>query len=215
MKLSYISLFASVLSFSFAAPSPSPEGVAALLEPALTYESDTAKRDAGTKVKVVRATTKTVTPASLQSQMLYYHNAWRAHHAATPLTWNTTLAAAALKSASKCVFAHTTNNRYGENIAAGTYTNPAFYAAMWYNEVSLYNYNKPGFTEATGHFTQVVWRGSKQLGCAWVKCPGTFPWYLFCEYFPAGNVLPASNFASNVLRAKAAPKNPPQPPGNL
>ncbi|KAK6532163.1 hypothetical protein TWF694_003323 [Orbilia ellipsospora] len=214
MKFSYIALFASILSFGSAAPSPKAEGVAALVEPVSTYETDPTKRDPGTKVNVARAT-KTVTASMLQSLMLNYHNQARAHHGVTALTWNTTLAAAALKSASKCVFAHTANNKYGENIAAGTYTNPAFYAALWYNEGSLYNFSKPGFSEATGHFTQVVWRGTKQLGCAWVKCPGDFPWYLFCEYSPAGNVLPASNFATNVLRSKAAPPNPSQPSGNL
>jgi hypothetical protein len=34
----------------------------------------------------------------------------------------------------------------------------------WYDEVKLYNWSSPGFTMDTGHFTQVVWASSKQLG---------------------------------------------------
>ncbi|KAF3939205.1 Natrin-2 [Dactylella cylindrospora] len=110
---------------------------------------------------------------SLRQQMLAYHNGWRAHHGAAAMTWNTTMSVAALRSASKCVFAHTSNNPYGENIAAGTPNNPAWYAWLWYNEVNKYDYNNPGFSSATGHFTQVVWKNSKQLGCAFVSgCTG-------------------------------------------
>ncbi|EGX45305.1 hypothetical protein AOL_s00170g12 [Orbilia oligospora ATCC 24927] len=141
---------------------------------------------------------------SLRSEMLKYHNAWRAHHGAPALKWNTTLAMAALKSARKCVFAHTKNNEYGENIAAGTYTSPSYYASL------------PGFSSETGHFTAVVWKNTKQIGCAYVKnCAGGLPNMLFCEYSPAGNVLPASNFRTNVLPARTSPKNPAQPSPNL
>ncbi|KAK6508778.1 hypothetical protein TWF481_003548 [Arthrobotrys musiformis] len=153
---------------------------------------------------------------SLRNDMLKYHNAWRAHHSAPALKWNTTLAIAALKSARKCVFAHTKNNKYGENIAAGTYTNPAYYASLWYNEVSKYDFNNPGFSSETGHFTAVVWKNTKQIGCAYVKnCSGGLPNMLFCEYSPAGNVLPASNFKTNVLPARSSPKNPAQPSPNI
>ncbi|KAF3916784.1 hypothetical protein ABW20_dc0108211 [Dactylellina cionopaga] len=106
--------------------------------------------------------------------MIYYHNAWRAHHGTPPVVWNGTLALAAFKTATTCVYGHTPNNPYGENIAAGTYSNFGFYASLWYNEVSQYNFNNPGFAAATGHFTQVVWKDTKQIGCAFASgCPGT------------------------------------------
>lgn len=35
---------------------------------------------------------------------------------------------------------------------------------MWYDEVSLYDYGNPVFSRETGHFTQVVWKASTQLG---------------------------------------------------
>jgi hypothetical protein len=34
----------------------------------------------------------------------------------------------------------------------------------WYNEVSKYNYRNPGFSMATGHFTQLVWKNTKSIG---------------------------------------------------
>ena len=70
----------------------------------------------------------------------------------------------------------------------------------WYNEISDYNFADPGFSETTGHFTQVVWIGSTEVGCAWIDCnSATAPGYfLMCEYSPAGNVI--GYFAQNVLQ---------------
>lgn len=35
----------------------------------------------------------------------------------------------------------------------------------------MYNFTLPtGFTEETGHFTQLVWKSTKQVGCAAVNC---------------------------------------------
>lgn len=65
---------------------------------------------------------------------------------------------------------------------------------MWYNEVSSYNYNSPGFSMATGHFTQVVWNASTKLGMGLsVGAKGT---YCVGQYQPAGNY--AGQFPQNV-----------------
>ena len=78
-------------------------------------------------------------------------------------------------------------------MAYGGYTNPAYYVYLWYSEISSYNFSNPGFSKSTGHFTQVVWKDSIQIGCGWVSnCAGTlgadYPYYLACEYYPYGNV---------------------------
>jgi hypothetical protein len=33
-----------------------------------------------------------------------------------------------------------------------------------------YNWNAPGFSSATGHFTQVVWKATTEVGCGVVSC---------------------------------------------
>ena len=35
---------------------------------------------------------------------------------------------------------------------------------MWYREMHDYHFEKPGFSPSTGHFTQVVWKGSTHIG---------------------------------------------------
>ena len=48
----------------------------------------------------------------------------------------------------------------------------------WYDEVNDpgYDFNNPGFSSGIGHFTQVVWKGSTELGCG-VAGP-----YVTCRY---------------------------------
>jgi hypothetical protein len=74
----------------------------------------------------------------------------------------------------------------------------------WYDEVSKYDYNNPGFSSATGHFTQVVWKSSTQLGCGAARGVKTLngtnynAFYVVCHYSPAGNVQ--GQFPANVLK---------------
>ncbi|CAF3299972.1 unnamed protein product [Rotaria socialis] len=69
--------------------------------------------------------------------------------------------------------------------------------AAWYNEISLYNYKSPGFSAATGHFTQVVWAGSTQLGIGIAFTSNNLAAYVVANYFPPGNYL--GQFPANVL----------------
>jgi len=71
-------------------------------------------------------------------------------------------------------------------------------------EREQYNFQKPtGFSEATGHFTQVVWRNTTSVGCGRKACNelnNTPGFYVVCEYWPAGNVEGDNNqfFLDNV-----------------
>lgn len=97
---------------------------------------------------------------------------------------------------------------YGENLAEG-YQNASASVEAWGNEGELYNYSDPGYSEATGHFTQLVWRASRTVGCARVNCTSdnkdddgkASGWYVVCEYYPAGNIVGDHNeyFRENVL----------------
>ncbi|BFZ54170.1 sterol-binding protein [Savitreella phatthalungensis] len=153
------------------------------------------------------------------SQMLDYHNQYRARHGAPALTWSTTLAQQALQWANGKSWSHTPNNPNGENLATGTYTNPAKYVFMWYDEVRMYDYSKPGFTHDTGHFTQLVWKSTSQVGCAMTNTATTdmptYPYYLVCEYSGPGNIVNDGYFANNVLQPLSSIAYPSSPAGNL
>lgn len=128
--------------------------------------------------------------------------------AATPaepmLTWNATVAATAQTWADGCTYAHGGQNGYGQNIYAAASTDPGFTATLsdaalsWASEEPDYNYASNTCSGAQcGHYTQMVWSSTTQLGCGLKFCtkntpfdPKVFPhWYLIvCDYNPAGNI---------------------------
>lgn len=136
-------------------------------------------------------------------KVLTQHNDFRKLHSAPALTWNNQLAQFASQYANRCVFQHS-RDKYGENLAAGY---PSLSAAIhaWYDEAKSYFYMFPGFSKRTGHFTQLVWKSTTQLGCGYAACNGkngTPGIFLVCEYNPPGNVLSQRHFVENVLPLK-------------
>ncbi|ORY85660.1 CAP domain-containing protein [Protomyces lactucae-debilis] len=153
--------------------------------------------------------------------MLDAHNTYRQRHGAANLTWNPNLVQGALAQLATQQFAHTTNNPYGENLASfyrNDYArppvnnqNPRQQVQWWYDEVNVYNFSAPDYSHATGHFTQLVWLDTTQLGCAWDQLNGTDGGYtrrLTCEYWPKGNYL--GQFGDKVLTPRG-PVPAPQP----
>jgi uncharacterized protein YkwD len=126
--------------------------------------------------------------------LLDAHNLYRARHCAPPLTWSAEVAATAQRWANQCRFDHDYNSGLGENLAWGTQLSAREAVDLWYGEKGEYNYSAPGFGAATGHFTQLIWRGSRQLGCGEATCQGQVFWV--CRYSPPGNV--EGEFQANV-----------------
>ena len=129
------------------------------------------------------------------------HNARRAEHCAPPLAWSDDLARVAQGWADElasrgCAFEHN-STPYGENLAGGTAgtLSPEDVVAMWYREVEGYRFRTGRFSMDTGHFTQLVWRGTRSVGCGTTTCNGLDVWV--CNYDPPGNVQGA--FQENVL----------------
>lgn len=138
-------------------------------------------------------------------KMLDEHNRHRANHCAPALAWSDELAMVAQTWAERlrdmsCAFEHSSGD-YGENLAAGTpgTMSPEAVVGMWYEEVEDYDFGEPRFSARTGHFTQVVWKKTKKVGCGMVPdCNGMDIWV--CNYFPAGNYT--GEFAKNVAPKK-------------
>jgi Alpha-L-arabinofuranosidase B (ABFB) domain/Cysteine-rich secretory protein family len=124
------------------------------------------------------------------------HNGYRAKHCVPNLSWSADLATGAQQWASGCKYGHSGTS--GENIAWSRPTlSPTKPVDSWYSEIGQYDFNNPigsYTTKQVLHFTQVVWRGSSQLGCAVATCPGPAPdgansgWgFMVCRYVPPGN----------------------------
>ncbi|KAL9928092.1 uncharacterized protein ACN427_004174 [Glossina fuscipes fuscipes] len=59
-------------------------------------------------------------------------------------------------------------------------------AQAWYNEIEHYDFEKSVFSIETGHFTQLVWKDSANLGVGYKKVGNKL--YLVCHYKPSGNI---------------------------
>jgi uncharacterized protein YkwD len=134
------------------------------------------------------------------TEVLAAHNNYRSLHHAPALVWDDELANYADKYARQCEFKHS-SSPYGENLATG-YPSISAAVKIWYDESARYSYAHPGYSTATGHYSQVVWKNTKKLGCGYVSCNGkngTPGKFLVCEYSPRGNVLSNKLFKENVL----------------
>lgn len=132
---------------------------------------------------------------------LQAHNSYRTLHGVPPLAWSATVAASAQAYADTCPSAHS-GSAYGENLAWATYDmGESKVVRMWYDEEPLYDYNNPGFSSETGHFTQVVWKGTTEIGCGFATgCGNDWPYMSnvwVCQYNPPGNYI--GDFAENVF----------------
>jgi uncharacterized protein YkwD len=131
----------------------------------------------------------------ISGEVLSAHNSFRAMHGVPALSWSAGLAATAQAWANRCVFEHS-NNGLGENLATGSSGGfpPAAQVKAWYDEIKDYDFANGGFGGNTGHFTQVVWAGTTEVGCGIAQCSGND--LLVCNYTPAGNM--EGEFQANV-----------------
>ena len=71
--------------------------------------------------------------------------------------------------------------------------------AFWYNEIESYDFNRSDVSMQTGHFTQVVWKGSKALGVG-IANSKSRKIYVVAQYSPAGNYV--GQYKNDVLPAR-------------
>ena len=66
---------------------------------------------------------------------------------------------------------------------------------QWYDEIKDYDFERSS-GRGTGHFTQVVWRDSRQVGVGRAQAADG-KWLVVANYLPAGNFI--GRYAENVL----------------
>lgn len=141
-------------------------------------------------------------PASEAARLLTVHNAERTRLGLPPLTWNASLArdagdyARVLLARGRLEHAGARDRKgSGENLWMGTaetWSSDAmvgmflderrYFRAAAFPDVSL-----TGNWADVGHYTQIVWRDTREVGCAIDTGNGMD--VLVCRYYPAGNVV--------------------------
>lgn len=140
------------------------------------------------------------------------HNEYRSRHQASSLSHAKDLTDYAQKWADHLVatnsFQHSDCNhkgqKLGENIAMKWSSRPDAYTGQdvtdqWYSEVKMYTFGGEPSTLQSGHFTQVVWKGSKEIGVGKAQSRDGKT-IVVASYRPAGNMV--GSFRDNVLPPK-------------
>jgi len=149
-----------------------------------------------------------ITPVTFDSSaMLAAHNAVRNAVNIDPLTYSHKLAQSAQKwsdelQANNCLLQHDYATPYGENLYWGSRTSssntglaatPAIVVNAWTSEAKDYNYSKNSCSAAKicGHYTQVVWEETTEVGCGVSMCRKgkTQSEVWVCRYNPPGNFV--------------------------
>ncbi|KAH7673601.1 Cysteine-rich secretory protein-related protein [Dioscorea alata] len=123
------------------------------------------------------------------------HNSARSQVGVDPVKWNDTVAAYAEdyanQRANDCQLIHS-NGPYGENLFWGSGTGFSGVDAVnsWVFEKQDYDHDNNSCAEGKvcGHYTQVVWSSSKDIGCARLLCNNNAGTFIICSYYLAGNV---------------------------
>lgn len=133
--------------------------------------------------------------SSIEKQMLDAQNAVREAVGLRPLVWSGKLAGIAQEWADRLVkegaFRHRPNSPWGQNLfdVTGTEFLPQQIVNGWAAEAKDFDYaaNRCKEDRMCGHYTQLVWRDTRQVGCAVARGGNREVWV--CEYSPKGNYI--------------------------
>ncbi|XP_031560007.1 titin-like isoform X3 [Actinia tenebrosa] len=145
-----------------------------------------------------------------QIDCIRQHNIYRHRHRACRLLWSEDLAAAAAQWADHLAATktldHSPQKECGENLACakGYDLRGDKVADMWYEEISDYNFEIPAFNAKCGHFTQMIWRGTKEFGVAKTIADDGSQ-YVVARYNPPGNIL--GEFKDSIRRSRGQKTN--------
>ena len=128
---------------------------------------------------------------SLAHDLLAAHNVVRVRVGVAPLMWSNRLAASAQDWADTLIehrqFFHRPKSAYGENLfeITGAAASSAQVVDAWAAESRNYDHASNKCHGVCGHYTQIIWSDTKEVGCAVARSGGREVWV--CEYDPPGN----------------------------
>lgn len=178
-----------------------------------------------------------VAEGNFRHDVLAAHNAVRSRGGMPHLAWSDKLESLATGRAEKlvaddCNFEHSPlRDRWleagfqyvGENLYKVINMRPTGVDVVdaWYAEIFDYTYGNVGSSCTTarceqrvsppcavGHFTQVMWQESAELGCARAACPSTAreTFIVVCHYGEGGNVVGHMPFSRRVAASLGMPQ---------
>jgi len=115
----------------------------------------------------------------------------------SPMVWDESIAASSQEYANYLAstgkLEHDGSSGYGENLFAASYgVGYSDAIESWYSEKNYYDYASNSCSSVCGHYTQMIWKDSTQLGCG--KATYTTGSYqggtvIICRYNPPGNYI--------------------------
>ncbi len=144
-----------------------------------------------------------LTPAQIDAVLAAHNTARDTENANLPaMRWNCDLAAVAQEWANRGDFNHSSSSwrqsQYqtesgqsvgwiGENLYwySAPNGNPVAAVTSWEDERQYYNYSNNSCSGVCGHYTQIVWEETTDVGCGVYNQGETI---VVCQYLPGGNV---------------------------
>ena len=141
------------------------------------------------------------------SAILANVNEKRKMHRSPPLEWSPEISRLSQEWAERGKFEHSKRPGLSENLFMFNSADPSFRKAVssWYNESRFYDFNHPGFSPTTGHFSALVWKSSTKVGAGAAKLPNGMYLYVM-NLSPAGNLNSPKMFTLNVTPAVQEPR---------
>jgi pathogenesis-related protein 1 len=125
--------------------------------------------------------------------MLNAHNVERARVGTPSLAWSEQLADRAhgwaVTLITRGTFVPRRDGVFGENLyeISGRSATPQDVVNAWASERAAYHYETNTCSGRCGHFTQIVWRDTKLVGCGVARGRSREIWV--CNYDPPGNIV--------------------------
>ncbi len=152
---------------------------------------------------------ETVDLETAKKELVDRHNYYRDQHRVSKLRKNDGIEEIAQQFSKKLIekgqLVRSANKYKGEPLGENLYygLNSGYVGTepvdVWYKGEEKFDYKANKMTEGTGHFTQLVWKNTKEIGCG-ISQDAEGGYYVVCNYYPAGNYF--GEYIKNVFPKK-------------